>query len=113
MLSTRAREDSTVSLVSIILAALVLLVVAALTVVAWRAQPGREAGEAFLHIWRSGPWARQVFLDFAGLEIVLALWMLAHAATQGSWLLVGVCIATMPLLGAMSAALYWIVAVAS
>ena len=110
MLSTRAREDSTVSLVSIILAALVLLVVAALTVVAWRAQPGREAGEAFLHIWRSGPWARQVFLDFAGLEIVLALWMLAHAATQGSWLLVGVCIATMPLLGAMPAALYWIVA---
>lgn len=98
------------SFVSIILAALVLLVVAALTVVAWRAQPGREAGEAFLDIWRSGPWARQVFLDFAGLEIVLALWMLAHAATQGSWLLVGVCIATMPLLGAMPAALYWIVA---
>jgi len=102
-----------VSFVSIVLAALVLLVVAAMTVVAWRAQPGLGAGEAFRDLWRSGPWARQVFLDFAGLEIVLALWMVSHAATQGSWLLVGVCIATMPLLGAMSAALYWIVAVAS
>ena len=96
----------------IAVASLVVLIVAAQTVVAWRAQPGEEAGEEFLRIWRSGPWARQFFLDFWGLEIVLALWMLSHAAAQGSWVFVGLCILTMPVLGAMSAAFYWIVAVA-
>ncbi len=99
--------------VSIAFAAIALLVVAAQTVVAWRAQPGNQAGEAFVSVWRSGPWGRQFFLDFAGLEIVLALWMVSHATAQGSWLLVTLCLVTMPVMGAMSAALYWIVAVAA
>ena len=99
--------------VSIAVASIALLVVAAQTVVAWRAQPADQAGEEFLRIWRSGPWAKQFFVDFFGLEIVLALWMISHAATHGSWLLATLCIATMPVMGAMSAALYWIVAVAS
>jgi hypothetical protein len=94
------------------IAALVLLVVAVQTVIAWRAQPGAEAGEEFLRIWRSGPWAKQFYLDFWGLEVVLALWMVSHAVAHGGWWLVVACIATMPILGAMSAALYWIVAVA-
>ena len=64
-------------------------------------------------IWRSGPWAKQLYIDLFGLEIILALWLASHAAAQGSWVLFGVCIATMPVFGAMSAALYWILAVAA
>jgi hypothetical protein len=95
------------------LAALVLLVVAVQSVIAWRAQPGAEAGQEFLRIWRSGPWAKQFYLDFWGLEVVLALWMVSHAMTNGSWWLAIPCIAAMPVAGAMSAALYWIAAVAT
>lgn len=99
--------------ISIAVAALALLVVAGQTVIAWRAQPADQAGDEFLRIWRSGPWAKQFYLDFAGLELVLALWMISHAATTGGWILVTLCIVTMPVLGAMSAALYWIAAVAA
>ena len=93
------------------IAVLVVLVVAAQTVIAWRAQPADQAGQAFLSIWRSGPWAKQFYLDFAGLEVVLALWMTQHAMATDSWWVLVPCLLTMPVTGAMSAGLYWIIAV--
>ena len=90
------------------IAAIVLLAVALQTVRAWRAQPGEQGGQAFLSVWRSGPWAKQFFVDFYGLEIVLALWMTAHAIEHGTWLVLIPCLVTMPVLGAMPPALYWI-----
>ena len=93
---------------TITIAALVLVAVAAQSVRAWRAQPGEQAGQEFLRIWQSGEWAKQFYVDFWGLEIVLALWMTAHAAEHGTWLVLVPCLVTMPVLGAMPAALYWI-----
>lgn len=94
------------------IASLVILAVAWQTVRAWRAQPGEQAGQEFLRIWSSGPWAKQFYIDFWGLEIVLALWMTSHALANDTWLVLVPCLATMPVLGAMPAALYWIVCVA-
>ncbi len=67
-----------------------------------------ELGE----IWRTGPWPKQIVGDFYGLEIILALWMIQHASLHETlWILIP-CLVTMPLLGASSAAAYWILAVA-
>ena len=60
---------------------------------------------------RTSPWGKQLLLDFCGLEVVLVLWMATHAYEAGSWLVFGLCVATMPLFGAMSAAAYWLVAI--
>ncbi len=54
---------------------------------------------------------KQLLIYLCGLEVVLVLWMATHAYEAGSWLVFGLCIATMPLFGAMSAAAYWLVAV--
>jgi hypothetical protein len=93
------------------LAILVLAVLAGLIglfVWAWRRKPGREAADQFVEIWRLRPWGTQIVVDFAALELMLALWMIGDAAARGSWLLVAACIALMPILGAMPAAAYWL-----
>ena len=66
--------------------------------------------EQFGSIWTL-PWARQVVLDFFGLEVVLALFMVTHAAGTGAWLVLIVCPALMPFLGTSAAAAYWLLAV--
>jgi hypothetical protein len=74
----------------------------------------RESPDALAEIgamWRR-PWGKQIFLDFYGLEIVLLLWMIPHASETGSWVAFGLCAATMPFFGAVSAAAYWLLAVA-
>ena len=51
-------------------------------------------------------------LDSDGdLEIVLALFMVSHAATADTWVPLVVCLVLMPAFGAMAAAGYWIFAV--
>ena len=87
----------------------VLLIVALISVWALRQRPNAIAD--FMSIWER-PWGKHIFVDFYGLEIVLILWMVSHAQENGDWLAFGLCAATMPLLGAMSAAAYWLVAVA-
>src|SRR5262245_6942047 len=87
-----------------------LAVIAAWVVVsvwAWRLGPGRRAADQFLEIWR-GPWGKQFYVDFFGLQVVLALWMLGDAAARGAWPLAVACIAAMPIFGALPAALYWL-----
>lgn len=74
---------------------------------AWRQAPGRRAADQFLEIWRA-PWGKQFYVDFFGLQRVLALWMLGDAAARGTWLPAIACIGTMPIFGACSAALYWL-----
>ena len=91
-----------------ITAILVLMVVASISIWALRQHP--NAIEGLATIWER-PWGKQVFVDFYGLEVVLILWMVSHAEETGSWLAFGLCAATMPFLGAMSAAAYWLVAV--
>jgi hypothetical protein len=92
-----------------IAASIVLLVVALVSVWALRRCP--DAISDILAIW-ARPWGKQIFVDFYGLEIVLILWMASHAQAHDTWLAFGCCAATMPFLGAMSAAAYWILAVA-
>ena len=89
----------------------VLVAVAAVSVWALRARPGRLALEDFARIWASSAWGKQLLLDFYGLEAVLALWMLSHAMAHDAWLPAVACIALMPVFGAMSPAAYWILAV--
>jgi hypothetical protein len=89
----------------------VLLVVAASSVVALRRRPGSVAGQDFLHVWRFSPWGKQFMLDFYGLEVILALWMLGHATSHDALGLAVVCIVLMPVFGAMAAAAYWLLAV--
>lgn len=91
-----------------IVAIAVLLVVALISVWALRTRPDVISDMA--SIWER-PWGKQIFVDFYGLEIVLVLWMAANAHETGSWLAFGLCVATMPFLGSMSAAAYWILAV--
>jgi hypothetical protein len=74
---------------------------------AWSRAPGRQAAEQFLRIWQV-PWGKQFFVDFFGLEIVLALWMLSDAGARGTWALSLVCIAAMPVFGALPPAFYWL-----
>ena len=67
-----------------------------------------ELGEA----WNSGPWPKQIVADFYGLEVILALWMTQHAIGHETlWILIPG-LASMPVLGASSAAAYWLFAVA-
>jgi hypothetical protein len=94
----------------VVVAAIVVLVCVAFVSV-WAVRKSPDALAEFASMWRR-PWGKQVFLDFYGLEIVLLLWMIPHASESGSWVAFGLCAATMPFLGAMSAAAYWLLAVA-
>ena len=94
------------------IAALVLVVMLPLSIWAWRLKPGRAAQAEFVAIWKIGPWGKQVIADFYALELVLALWMLSHAAAHQAWAVAIPCIVAMPVFGAMPAALYWLVSVA-
>ena len=87
-----------------------LTVVAAWLVVsawAWRRAPARQAADQFRHIWQI-PWGKQFYVDFFGLQVVLALWMFADAAARGTLPLAIACVVTMPVFGALSAAVYWL-----
>jgi hypothetical protein len=90
------------------IAILVLVAVAAISIWAYVRRPGNLAGEDFLHVWRFSPWGKQFLLDFGGLEIILALWMVSHALAHDSLLLAIGCIVLMPIFGSMSAAAYWL-----
>jgi hypothetical protein len=92
------------------IAAIVVIVSVALVSV-WALRASADTLAEFGAMWRL-PWGKQVFLDFYGLEIVLLLWMIPHASESGSWVVFGLCAATMPFLGAMSAAAYWLLAAA-
>jgi hypothetical protein len=92
-----------------IAALIVLLVVVLVSVWALRKRP--DAIGDIVAIWKR-PWGKQIFVDFYGLEIVLVLWMASHAQDNGTWLAFGVSVVTMPFFGAMSAAAYWLFAVA-
>jgi hypothetical protein len=91
-----------------LVAAAVLVIVAGVSIWSWRLAPAKEAADQFIGIWRVRPWGKQFYADFFGLLIMLALWMLADAANRGSWLLAVLCVAAMPVFGAMSAAVYWL-----
>ncbi|MGI9590226.1 MAG: hypothetical protein ACR2P8_02570 [Myxococcota bacterium] len=93
-------------------AVLVLLSVGSTTVWALWRSPGAGFLEQFQAIWAM-PWGKQVVADFYGLEVVLALFMITHAMTSGTWLVLTVCLVLMPFLGASAAAAYWILAVMS
>jgi hypothetical protein len=88
----------------------VLVIVATVSVWALRRRPPAQALADFIEMW-SRPWGRQVIVDFYGLELVLVLWMATHASEAGSWAAFGVCVAAMPIFGAMAAAAYWLLAV--
>ena len=90
------------------IAGLVLLIVGSATVWAYRRSPG------FVEQFRSIlalTWGKQVVVDFYGLQVVLALFMVTHALGSGAWLTLSVCLALMPFLGASAAAAYWLLAV--
>ena len=89
----------------------VLLAVAAVSVWAFRVRPGRLAGEDFVHVWSFSAWGKQFLVDFGGLEVMLALWMISHATAHDSLGLAVACIVLMPVFGAMAAAGYWLLAV--
>ena len=91
----------------------VLAALAAVSIWAFRRRPGRLAGEDVLHVWSFSPWGKQFMLDFWGLEILLALWMVSHALAHDSLGLAIGCIALMPIFGAMPAAAYWWIGVGS
>jgi hypothetical protein len=91
-------------------AVLVLLTVGSATVWALVRSPGAGFFEQFQAIWAM-PWGKQVVVDFYGLEVVLALFMITHAMTSGAWLVLTVCLILMPFLGASAAAAYWLLAV--
>ena len=91
-----------------LMATVVFLAMLAVSLWAWRLAPAKQAADQFVGIWHVHPWGKQFYLDFFGLQIVLVLWMLTDAANRGSWLLVVPCILTMPIFGAMSAALYFL-----
>ena len=91
----------------------VLVTVAAVSVWALRLRPGRLAVADFAQVWGSSAWGKQLLVDFYGLEVVLALWMVRHAVTHDSLLQAVVCIVLMPVFGAMSAAAYWLLAAGS
>jgi hypothetical protein len=91
------------------IAGLVLVAVASVTLWALRRSPNflRE----FQTVWAL-PWGKQVVIDFYGLEVVLALFMVTHAMASGTWLALIVCLVLMPMFGSMAAAAYWLFAVA-
>ena len=89
----------------------VLISIAGVSILALLRRPGSLAIEDFAHIWGFSPWGKQVLLDFGGLEIMLALWMVSHALAHDSLALAVGCIVVMPIFGAMSAAVYWLLGV--
>jgi len=93
-----------------VVAAIVVVISIALISV-WALRQSPDALAEIGSMWRR-PWGKQIFLDFYGLEVVLLLWMIPHASETGSWVAFGVCAFTMPFFGAMSAAAYWLFAVA-
>jgi hypothetical protein len=93
----------------VVIAVFVLLGMATVSAWSWRAAPLRAMADQFKGIWGVTPWGKQLMLDFFGLEAILALWMIADAEARGSWLVAIACVVTMPLFGAMSAALYWLI----
>lgn len=90
-------------------AGIVLLTVASTTLWALKASP-RGIIEVGAFMW-SRPWGKQILLDFYGLEVVLALFMVTHAMASGAWIALIVCLVLMPFLGASAAAAYWLIAV--
>jgi hypothetical protein len=90
-------------------AALVLIAVASVT--GWALRRSPDFFGEFRTVWGL-PWGKQVVIDFYGLEIVLALFMVTHAAASGTWLTLVVCLVLMPVFGSMAAAAYWLFAVA-
>lgn len=90
-------------------AGFVLLLVASTTLWALRRSPDGFI-ELFQTMW-SRPWGKQVLIDFYGLEVVLALFMVTHATGSGTWFVLTVCLVLMPFLGASAAAAYWLLAV--
>lgn len=90
------------------IAALVLIVVLVVSVWALRVAPGSKAADQFIAIWNTRPWGRQFYVDFFGLEVILALWMINDALANGHMTTAIICIVAMPVLGATSAAAYWL-----
>jgi hypothetical protein len=88
----------------------VIAIVAGVSIWALRLR-GAQAIDDFRAIWASGPWGKQIMLDFGGLEIVLLLWMATHASGAGTWLWFWICAVAMPVFGSMAAAAYWLIAV--
>jgi len=93
-----------------IVAIAVVLVYLAISTWALRARPGNLAAEDFLHVWRFSPWGKQFMVDFYCLEVVVGLWMVSHAMANDTLLLAVICLALMPILGALSPAVYFLVA---
>lgn len=93
-------------------AALTLVCVLGLSVWAL-ARTGPQTLTELGDIWAAGPWPKQIVADFYGLEIILALWMIQHAGLHETYWILVPCLVTMPLLGASSAAAYWLLAVAA
>ena len=100
-------------MLSTFVAASVLACVAGITVWAFARRPGRLAGDDFLHVWSFSAWGKQFMVDFWGLELMLALWMIPHAIQNDHEVLVAVCLLLMPVFGAMPAATYWLIAVSA
>lgn len=91
-------------------AVVVLVVMFAVTAWSWALSPMKAMADQFAGIWAVRPWGKQLVLDFLGLEAVLALWMLADAQrADGSLAAAIACIVAMPVFGATSAALYWLI----
>ena len=91
--------------------AAIVVIVSILLISVWAVRESPDALSEIGAMWRR-PWGKQIFLDFYGLEIVLLLWMIPHASETGSWVAFGLCASTMPFFGAVSAAAYWLLAVA-
>jgi hypothetical protein len=64
------------------LALIVIAAWAGVTLWAWRRASARQAGDQFIGLWRL-PRGRQFYVDFYGLQSILALWMLADASAAG------------------------------
>jgi hypothetical protein len=92
-----------------VVAAIVLVGVLGVSLWSWRQAPARKMADQFVGIWQVRPWGRQFFVDFFGLEVILALWMIADVERGGSWAAAVIYIVLMPFFGAASAALYWLV----
>jgi len=88
-------------------AATVLVVVLLISLWSLRTAPGAQAAEQFVQIWKMR-WGKQFYFDFFGLQAILALWTVSDAIARDSWVAAAICLATMPILGAMSAAAYWL-----
>lgn len=89
-------------------AGLVLVVVLGVSVRALRVAPRAQAAEQLAGIWSVRPWGRQVYVDFFGLEVILALWMLSDGSAHDRLVTAILCTVAMPIFGASAAAGYWL-----